>query len=205
VVRELIEVDGVPRIFVVGYSLGGNLALKLAGELAGGAPQQLVAVCAVSPTMDLDRCVRALERPANRLYEWNFVRSLKARMRRKAAAFPGCFDLTRLPGVRTVRQFDEVYTAPSHGFAGASDYYHRASAARVVDRVAVPALIVSAADDPFVPSEQFGTPQVAGNPAIVTQITRWGGHCGFVADAMNGFDGYWAERESIAFMASTRG
>lgn len=202
VIDELVEVDRVPRIFVVGYSLGGNLALKLAGELGRDAPRELEAVCAVSPTMDLERCVRALERPANRIYEWNFVRSLKARLRRKAALFPGSFDLARLPAVRTVRQFDEAFTAPHHGFAGASDYYHRASAARVIDRVAISTLIISASDDPFVPPAQFDEPQVAGNPRVTTRITKWGGHCGFVAEASNGWDGYWAEQVAVTFMAS---
>jgi predicted alpha/beta-fold hydrolase len=200
--EELIDVDRLTRIFVVGYSLGGNLTLKLAGELGRHAPRELAAVCAVSPTMDLERCVQALERPANRLYEWNFVRSLKARMRRKAALFPGGFDLTRLRGVRTVRGFDEAYTAPHHGFAGASDYYYRASAARVIEQVAIPTLLVSSGDDPFVPPEQFEAPEVARNPSLTTRITEWGGHCGFVADAANGFDGYWAEHIAISFMAS---
>src|SRR5687768_18117350 len=93
VMRELIERDGIQSIAIAGYSLGGNLALKLAGELGDEAPPQLKAVCAVSPTLDLARCVAALERRPNFVYQWNFVRNLKARMRRKAAAFPGAFSL----------------------------------------------------------------------------------------------------------------
>ena len=150
-IRELIEVDGARAVAVVGYSLGGNVALKLAGEGGRAAPAALRAVCAVSPTLDLARCVAALERRRNALYEWNFVRNLKRRMRRKARAAPGRFDLARLGGVRTVREFDEAFTAPHHGFRDAADYYHRASSLRVIDRVAVPALILSARDDPFVP------------------------------------------------------
>src|SRR5437762_14050890 len=93
VLRELLERDGVPALAVAGYSLGGNLALKLAGELGDAAPDRLVAVCAVSPTMDLAACVKALERRSNFPYEWNFVQNLKGRMRRKAAAFPGDYSL----------------------------------------------------------------------------------------------------------------
>src|SRR5215204_2764832 len=128
VIREIIQRDAIGAIAVAGYSLGGNIALKLAGELGDSAPAELAAVCAVSPTMDLARCVAALERRSNVLYHWNFVRNLKARMRRKAAAVPGVFSLEPLDQVRTVRAFDEVYTAPHHGFRDAADYYYRASA-----------------------------------------------------------------------------
>ena len=199
VMRELFEVDRLPALAIAGYSLGGNLTLKLAGELGGAAPPQLKAVCAVSPTMELAVCVEALERKSNVLYEWNFVRNLKARMKRKSAAWPGVFDLAALGGVRSVRQFDEAFTAPHHGFHGASDYYHRASAMRVIERIRVPALIITADDDPFVPSEPFRHPLVAGNPHLTVAITRGGGHCAFVEEPMPGYDGYWAEREILRF------
>jgi predicted alpha/beta-fold hydrolase len=199
VLREIITHDSIRAVAVAGYSLGGNLALKLAGDLGTTAPPELKAVCAVSPTMDLARCVRALERRQNIPYQFNFVRNLRARMRRKAAAFPGAFDLSRLGHVWTVRQFDETYTAPHHGFAGASDYYHRASAMRVVDRIAVPTLIVTAEDDPFVPPEPFRDPAVQTNPAITVAITPSGGHCAFLEHGDDRYDGYWVEREIVRF------
>lgn len=202
VIRELIAHDGIQSIAVAGYSLGGNLTLKLAGELGASVPE-LKAVCAVSPTIDLGRCVDALERRANFAYQWNFVRNLKARMRRKAAAFPEAYTLNPLRRVWTVRQFDEAYTAPHHGFDNATDYYHRASAMRVVDRIRVPALIITAADDPFVPVEPFHDPAVTGNPDITVVITPSGGHCAYLErpDA-TGYDGYWVEREIVRFVAS---
>jgi len=199
VLRELLERDGVPAVALAGYSLGGNLALKLAGELGDAAPDGLVAVCAVSPTMDLAVCVKALERRSNIPYEWNFVRNLKGRMRRKAAAFPGSFSLDPLKRIWTVRQFDEAYTAPHHGFRDAADYYHRASAMRVIDRIRVPALVITAADDPFVPMSTFRDPAVASNPHITVVITPHGGHCAYVEQANDGYDGYWAEREIVRF------
>jgi len=200
VVEELIAVDRLPAIAVAGYSLGGNLALKLAGEYAGGAPRQLRAVCAVSPIIEIGACVRALERPSNAIYQWNFVRDLKRRMRRKERVRPGLFDLSRLDRIRTVREFDEVYTAPHFGFAGADDYYHRASAMRVADRIAIPALIITARDDPFVPFEPFLDPRVVGNPHITLFVCRHGGHCGFVGPCAPGDDGYWAERQIVEFV-----
>jgi predicted alpha/beta-fold hydrolase len=201
VMRELIEKDRLPRITVAGYSLGGNLALKLAGELGSDAPPQLQAVCAVSPVLELEICVRAIERRQNFAYEWNFVRNLKGRMRRKAAANPHDWDVTKLRRIWSIRAFDEHYTAPHHGFAGASDYYHRASAMRVIEHVRVPALIITAADDPFVPPEPFSDPKITNNPHITTVISSHGGHCGFVAEP-NGYDGYWAERAVVEFAAA---
>ncbi len=199
VLRELIERDGLPAIGIAGYSLGGNLTLKLAGELGDAAPPELKAVCAVSPTLDLAVCVDALERRSNLAYEFNFVRNLKARMRRKAAAHPGLFPLEPLRRVWTVRQFDEAYTAPHHGFHDAADYYHRASALRVIDSIRVPALILTAANDPFVPSQPFRDPAITGNRHITVVITDEGGHCAFLERAEDDYDGYWAEREIVRF------
>jgi predicted alpha/beta-fold hydrolase len=199
VMRELIEVDRLPAIAIAGYSLGGNLTLKLAGELGDAAPPELKGVCAVSPTMDLGVCVDALERRSNLAYEWNFVRNLRRRMKRKAAAWPGTYDLAHLRGVRTVREFDEAFTAPHHGFDDAADYYYRASAMRVIDRIGVPALIITAEDDPFVPSAPFRHPSVTGNPNLTVVITPRGGHCAYVERPAPGYDGYWAEREIVRF------
>jgi predicted alpha/beta-fold hydrolase len=199
VIRELIQRDDVAAIVVAGYSLGGNLTLKLGGELGDAAPRELKAVCAVSPTMDLGMCVEALERRSNIAYEWNFVRNLKARIRRKAAAFPGDYRLDALRRVWTVRQFDQAYTAPHHGFRDATDYYYRASAMRVIDRIRVPALILAAEDDPFVPPSTFRDPSVTGNPNITVMTTPHGGHCAYVERADDGYDGYWAEREIVRF------
>ena len=171
-IEELIAVDGLPAISVAGYSLGGNLALKLAGEYGDAPPPELRTVSAVSPIIEIGECVRALERPGNFLYQWNFVKDLKRRMRRKERCRPGRFDLTKLGRIRTVREFDEAYTAPYFGFKDAEDYYHRASAMRVVDRVRLPALIITAEDDPFVPAQAFREPQVADNPHITVLACR---------------------------------
>jgi predicted alpha/beta-fold hydrolase len=200
VVEELIAVDGLPAIGVAGYSLGGNLALKLAGEYADAAPPALRAVCAVSPIIEISECVRALERPGNWLYQWNFVKDLKRRMRRKQQFWPGRFDLSKLDRIRTVREFDEAYTAPYFGFEGAEDYYHRASAMRVVDRIRVPALIITSEDDPFVPATPFHDPRIADNPHVTLFACAHGGHCGFVGSAAGEDDGYWAEDRVVAFV-----
>ncbi len=202
VLRELVATDGLARIAIVGYSLGGNLALKLAGELAEAPDLPIVAVAAVSPTVDLSLCVDAIEWRQNRLYQWNFVHGLKARMRRKARTFPGRFDLAPLRAIRTIRQFDDAYTAPSHGFGTAANYYALASARPVIDRIRIPALIIAAEDDPFVPISQFQDDDVRANPQLHVSIQRHGGHCGFVGPATADHDGYWAEEAAVDFVAT---
>jgi predicted alpha/beta-fold hydrolase len=144
--------------------------------------------------------VEALERRSNLPYEWNFVRNLKGRMRRKSGVFPGEFSLEPLKRIWTVRQFDEAYTAPHHGFRDADDYYHRASALRVADRIRVPTLIITAEDDPFVPVSTFRDPAVATNPNITMIMTPHGGHCAYVERGEGDYDGYWAEREIVRFI-----
>jgi len=199
VIRELATRDGIDCVVVAGYSLGGNIALKLAGEYRPDRLPTLAGVCAVSPVLELDDCVRALERRSNFIYQWNFVRNLKGRMRRKALAYPGAFSLRHLDGVHTVRMFDEVYTAPYFGFENASDYYRRAAAMRVIDRIRIPALVISAADDPFVPASIFRHPSLTANPNVRVIVTDHGGHCGFLGPANGDDDGYWAERTVVEF------
>lgn len=205
VIQDISATDGVDRVVVCGYSLGGNLALKLAGEAGATPPRQLRAVCAVSPIIEIGQCVTALERRSNILYQLNFVRGLRARMRRKHLTHPGRFAIDDLRRVWTVRQFDDAYTAPFFGFADATDYYHRASAMRVVGRISIPALIITAEDDPFVPVEPFRDPLVTSNPNITLRITRHGGHCGFVGAQTAESDGYWAEEQIVAFAAKHSG
>jgi predicted alpha/beta-fold hydrolase len=200
VLRALVA-RGLTRVGVVGYSLGGNLSLKLAGELGSTPDVPVRAVVAVCPTIDLDLCVHAIERRVNVGYQWNFMRNLKGRLRRMAAAWPGTFDLAPLDRLSTIREFDEVYTAPHHGFEGASDYYRRASALRVVNQICLPALIISAGDDPFVPLTQFRDAAVASNAHIITSLWPHGGHCGFISRATTDDDGYWAETTAVAFLA----
>ena len=200
VMRHLTEVDGLQAFAIAGYSLGGNLTLKLAGDFGEAPPKELRAVCAVSPTMDLAVCVDALEERQNAVYQWHFVRNLKRRMRRKAAAWPGKWSLDALRRIQSIRQFDDAYTAPHHGFRDAADYYERASAMRVIDKISIPTLIITAADDPFVPPGPFKEPAVGRNSHITLKLTPEGGHCGFVEESADSYDGYWAEREIVHFL-----
>jgi uncharacterized protein len=200
VIRQLAD-EGLERFAVLGYSLGGNIALKLAGEAEPGDAARLVAVAAVSPPIELGQCVDALERTMNLAYHLNFLRGLRGRLRRKAALYPQVYDVAALPWVFSVRAFDDRYTAPHNGFDGAADYYHRASARRVLPRLAVPALLITADDDPFVPSDAARDPALAGIPRLTRVITRHGGHCGYISrPRVPDDDGYWAERRVVDFV-----
>jgi predicted alpha/beta-fold hydrolase len=204
VVRHVIENDGVSQFALIGFSMGGNLVLKLAGEWGSGGPAEFQSVAAVCPAMDLAASADALHEPANRIYEYYFLMQLFRRMRRKAELFPSNFDASRLRGISTLRMFDDRITAYYCGFTGADDYYARAAASNVVDRIAVPALIIHAANDPFIRMQPETLRRVAANPNITYVETDDGGHCAFLGEP-NGDsadDGRWAEREVVEFVAS---
>jgi predicted alpha/beta-fold hydrolase len=201
VLNELIEQDTLARIFVAGYSMGGNLVLKMAGELAGAAPPQLRAVAGVCPCVELGVCADAVGLPRNFIYQEHFVRSLKNRMRRKAQLFPGKFDLVPMAGVRTLREFDDVITAKYCGFRDATDYYDRSSALRVAGEIRVPTLIVTAQDDPFLPFKSFSDAALADNADIRVIAPRHGGHCAFIS-RYAGRERFWAEACLMEFFAS---
>jgi len=201
VANSVIRNDGVSRFALVGFSMGGNLVLKCAGEWGSDGPPQFRAVAAVCPAMDLAASADALHEPANRLYEWYFLWQLFRRMRSKARYFPNDFDVQRLRGVTSLRLFDDRVTAYYCGFAGADDYYARAAAANVVDRIVVPGLIIHAANDPFIRMQPETQRKIAGNPHLTYIEPADGGHCAFVGQPDgNGYDGRWAEREVVEFV-----
>ena len=207
VARSVVENDGVSRLALIGFSMGGNLVLKLAGEWGRAAPPQLRAVAAVCPATDLAASADALHEPANRIYEWYFLWQLFRRLRRKAKYFPQHFDISRLHGVSSLRLFDDRITAHYCGFAGDKDYYARAAAANVVDRIAVPALIIHAGNDPFIRVTPETREKIKANPNITYIETEDGGHCAFLGERnsahRNGdpdYDGRWAEREVVEFV-----
>ena len=198
VIRELAEHDGLADILVAGFSMGGNLALKMAGEMGEAAPPELTGVCAVSPALDLDATVRKLELPSNHLYQRYFVRSFWRLLKNKKEIYPNLYDLRNLELLRTVRDFDELYTAPHGGFAGAEDYYNRASAIRCVSQVRVPTLVIHAQDDPFVPVGPLRQPGISNNPNVTIVTPSRGGHVAFISSKKE--KRFWAEENIVGFL-----
>lgn len=199
VAQQLIENDHITRFALCGFSMGGNLVLKTAGEWENDGPRQFAAVAAICPSMDLAASADALHLPVNRLYEQYFLWKLKARMSTKALCFPGRYDLSRLRGLKSLRDFDDKVTAFYCGFDGAYDYYARSAAANVIQQISVPTYILNAANDPFIRILPETRKKINANPNITFVETKDGGHCSFVGER-NGYDGHFAERAVIDFL-----
>jgi uncharacterized protein len=198
VLLELIERDKLTTVFAAGFSMGGNLVLKMAGEFGDSAPTALRGLVAVAPSMDLASCAARLEEPANFLYEWHFVRRLKRRMRHKSTLYPKQYALNGLGEIRTVREFDDRFTARFCGFRDAADYYSRSSAAQFLSTIRRPTLIVAAQDDPVVPFAAFENRAIRDNPQITLLAPANGGHCAFISDE-GGDERFWSEARIVEF------
>jgi predicted alpha/beta-fold hydrolase len=203
VFEELSEVDGFTQIFFVGYSMGGNLVTKMAGEYGEAVPHALRAVCAICPAIDLAGCADALQKRENYFYQRHFVKGLMARYARKAALFPEVYSSHGFGKIRTVREFDDAITGPSFGYRDAQEYYDSAGARKVIGRVQVPMLMITAQDDPFVPYESFLAALVEENPAIQFIAPEHGGHCAFIS-RQGGAERFWAEARVVDFCQGLR-
>jgi hypothetical protein len=198
VLEELADDDGFQQVFFAGYSMGGNLVTKMAGEYGNAAPGALRGVCAICPALDLASCADALNKRENYFYQRHFVKSLMARYARKAALFPKVYSHDGFGKIRTVREFDDAITAPCFGYRDAQEYYETASARRVVGDVRVPMLMITAQDDPFVPYESFLAALVTENPSIQFMAPAQGGHCAFISKHA-GMERFWAEARVVDF------
>ena len=197
VLLELMEKDRLTGLFAVGFSMGGNLVLKMAGEFAAETPAGINGLVAVAPALNLAACADALAEPRNFIYQRHFVRRLKARIRKKALLFPELYKLNGLHKIRTVREYDDALTAPHSGFRDASDYYARSSANQFLAKIARPTLIVAAEDDPFVPFASIATAVQSVNPLIEVVSTRHGGHCAFISSSRE--ERFWSEARIVEF------
>lgn len=198
VVREVAS--RAPRVALLGFSLGANLALLAASRGAAGLPAGLIGVVAVSPPLDLAAGVAALENPCNRLYQRYYVRQLQRDYRARQRRRPDLFAHGAERGVTTVRGFDETITAPHGGFRDADDYYDRSSSGPWLEHLARPTLLVSAADDPMIPIDSVRRFLPSGNGRLRNDLLQTGGHVGFVsASQAPGF--FWAADRALAFLS----
>jgi hypothetical protein len=203
VFEELADGDGFTQVFFAGYSMGGNLVTKMAGDYGAEAPRALRAVCPICPALDLASCADALNKRENYFYQRHFVKGLMARYARKAALFPKIYSQDGFGKIRSVREFDDAITAPCFGYRDAQEYYEAASARKVVGRVRVPMLMITAQDDPFVPYESFLAALVTENPAIRFVAPENGGHCAFIS-RHSGVERFWAEARVVEFCEGLR-
>ncbi|MFC5862315.1 YheT family hydrolase [Acidicapsa dinghuensis] len=208
VLQHFVAQQALTRVALVGYSMGGNLVLKCAGEFGESHPDWLRAVVGVSPVVDLAESADALHDPQNRLYEWHFLRNLMSRFRRKAQLFPEIYGTRSAPTVRSIREFDDLIMAPFSGFAGADDYYYRAASARVVGKIAIPTLILHALDDPFIRLTPATRVLLETNPWVTLLESAHGGHCAFLGQTDIAFfpaSRHWAEATLIRFLMAQVG
>ena len=168
-------------IFLVGFSLGGNVVLKLTGELEDQARGLVTAVCAVSTPIDLKACSMALGKPGNFLYEQRFLQRLRDRIRLRHRQAPEIYSLEPLKKIRTIYDFDDLYTGPLFGFGNADNYYTTQSANRFIGRIRIPALLVQAKDDPLIPFSVYDHPAFRENPCLTLVAVDHGGHLGFIS------------------------
>lgn len=200
VIRELIERDKFRRIFLVGFSMSGNMSLKMAGEDGARVPPQLIGVCAISPSVDLSASANAIEQRSNWIYHRNFMISLRRRIRSKKKLYPDLYDTRGLRRVRTLRQFDARYTTVDGGYSSVEDYYARASSRALIPDIRVPTFIIHAQDDPFIPCVPLLDPAIAANRDVLLITPAHGGHVGFVAgETQEGEDRFWAENRVVEF------
>lgn len=203
VARHIQKAFGLKEIYVAGFSLGGNIILKAAGELGDGAAGLFAGVCAISPSIDLQASVESLSRGINKIYEMHFLRGLTGKIREKSRLFPDKYDAEKLKLVKTIKDFDDIFTAPDGGYGDADNYYTRASSIHVIEKISVPTLIIASKDDPIVPFESFLSDKLK-TPYVTLLAPEWGGHSGFLcardeATGRDHSDKFWAEHRVVAF------
>ncbi len=202
VIRRLLAEDPERATVLAGVSLGGNVLLKWLGERGNEIASMITAAVAISVPFDLARSARFIDRGFARVYQAHFLRSLRRKARHKITTFPGIVSPHVLRTARTIWAFDDVVTAPIHGFQSAADYYARSSSLGFLQRIGVPTLLVSAADDPFLPASVLeDVARIAdANPHLHTEFSERGGHVGFIAGPPWRPD-YYAERRAVEFLA----
>ena len=197
----LRQIKSDAPLFPVGFSLGGNVVLKLAGELGDRAHELIAGVIAVSTPIDLAACAQKLQSPANFIYSRRFLRRLKQRIRLKAQSAPDLFELGQLDSVKTIYEFDDKFTAPSFGFGTADNYYATQSSNQFLDRIQVPALLVQAKDDPLIPFRVYDHPAFERNPQLRLLAVEHGGHVGFISRTAPRF---WLDHVLLEWMTEVR-
>jgi len=199
--RERKRVSALP-LFAVGYSLGANVVLKLAGELGDSGHELLAGVCAVSAPIDLAECSKALGKPGNLIYATRFLQRLRARVKLRHKQAPHIYSLDGLKRVRTVWDFDDVYTGPLFGFGSAVNYYRTQSSNQYLARIRMPTLVVQSKDDPLIPFFVYDRPEFRENPALRLVALEHGGHLGFLARQAPRL---WLDGAILEWVANTGG
>jgi predicted alpha/beta-fold hydrolase len=187
------------RIYLVGFSLGGNLTLKYLGEKRP-RPESVKKSITFSVPMDLHTSCEKISKPSNWIYSQRFLRSLRKKVIDKSKIMREV-DSRGLDKIKTLREFDDHFTGPIHGFKDALDYYRQCSAIRFVREISIPSLIISAANDPFLSAECYPHELLKAHPHVLFESPAQGGHVGFTQFSKNGL--YWSEQRAIDFIKNS--
>ncbi|MBL8195868.1 MAG: alpha/beta fold hydrolase [Blastocatellia bacterium] len=197
IIKELTTVDKLQTIYLLGFSMGGNQSLKLAGEYANEFPLELKGICAISPPIDLEMVTKALNNPKNYFFQANFLRVLHRSLRRYHRHYPTRYDISKEWKAFTLRRFEELFTAPCNGFSSVEEYYHLASSKRLINKIKIPTLVIHAQDDPFIPFQMFEKASFSATTSLLAP--QYGGHMGFLRGEVDEEDRYWAENRALDF------
>ena len=203
VVGQLTQRFPGKRIYMAGYSLGGNVTAKWLGENGDDIPKSIKAAAIVSAPYNLVESSNAMDNSlACKMYIWRFIRTLTPKAIEKSKQYPGCLDIDAVLKARTWKGFDDAATAPLHGFKDAHDYYTSVQCGQFVEHIRRPTLLLSAADDPFNPGNSFPMDACNESPWLHPQLTDLGGHVGFVRKGDTGLVGFWSEEQIVRFFQS---
>jgi hypothetical protein len=199
-VNKMAAAKHYTEIVIIGFSVGGNIVLKYAGEQGQQLPDVVKKIVTFSVPCNLAACSFELEKPKNYIYQWQFLVTLKQKARAKFKRFPNSFNLDKVLTAKYFRQFDDYYTAPINGFENAEDYWAKASSLSFLPFIKVPTLLVNAADDSFLEASCYPLDLAHTSPVFHLEIPRKGGHLGFMAADTEGY--FWTEHRAWAFVNS---
>jgi predicted alpha/beta-fold hydrolase len=189
---------GYSTIHLVGFSMGGNLSLLYAGRMGNDIPSYVKSVSAFSVPCDLAASSARLAKRRNKIFMWRFLKDLRTKVAAKATDFPESVSLDGYDEITSFQHFDDRYTAPIHGFKSANDYWEKSSCKPVLNNIKVPALLVNAKNDPFLPEECFPYEEALANPNLFLEVPKSGGHVGFIQ--LNRDHEYWMEKRVVEFI-----
>ncbi|MBK9737876.1 MAG: alpha/beta hydrolase [Saprospiraceae bacterium] len=188
--------DDYDEIYIAGFSLGGNVVMKYISDGRFKISNKIKAVCGISVPCDLNAGSYKIMEAQNHFYERSFIKTLTEKIILKHSLFPDQIDLTLIKHIKTLRDFDDFYTAPIHGYRDASDYYDKCNCLQFLDNIKIPAIIINALDDSFLPKESYPYNAAKVNENLFLMTPKYGGHVGFTTF---GFEHYWSESEMIRF------
>ena len=202
VINEVARAAVYDRIFLLGFSLGGNMILKYLGENGDHTNTKITKAITFSVPLQLHSSCIKLSQGFSKVYARRFLKKLKAKVKRKAVLFPAELDLKKLPQIKSLIAFDDHYTAPIHGFGNALNYYRSCSSINFIDQISIPTLIVNALNDPFLSVDCYPEDQLKEHSFVQLETPSSGGHCGFQT-TLSG-SGFWSERRAVEFLLNSQ-